>query len=60
MGIEFDDDGAALNAIEENYIIPKGFIIQPKVDGYKPTELEGAAIDYLCAEWDFGYSPRKL
>lgn len=27
--------------------------------GHKPTQEEQEAIDYLWAEWDYGYEPRS-
>lgn len=52
---EFGTDSAALKVIEENYTFGKGFIISPKVEGYKPTPLENRALDYLWLEWDWGF-----
>jgi len=53
----FEDDQVALNVIDKNFVIAKGFVIRPRVEDYKPTEYEGNAIDYLCDEWDFAYDP---
>ncbi len=50
-------DQEAHGVLVENFILSKGWIIRPKVAVYKMTEREGDAIDYLCDEWDYGYSP---
>lgn len=55
------DDAEALAVLEANFHTRlRGFIIRPKVSGYKPTEREDDAIDYLFHEWDWGYSPLTL
>ena len=53
-------DQEALEVIDKNFIVPRGFIIRPRVSGYEPTERENFAIDYLFHEWDFGYSPKTI
>lgn len=53
----FEDDRKAFDVLKENFVDTTGFVIRPRVDGYKMTEREGYAIDYLCDEWDYGYSP---
>lgn len=50
-------DTEALQVIKANFVVPRGFVIHPKVKGYKPTEREDDAIDYLFHEWDYGYDP---
>ena len=50
-------DGEALDVIDKNFVVPKGFVIHPKVKGYKPTKREDDALDYLFHEWDYGYTP---
>lgn len=52
---EFGDDSNALAVIDTNYIVDKGFIIRPKVAGYRATALENRALDYLWLEWDFAF-----
>lgn len=52
---EFGTDYAALQIIKENYTEGKGFVIRPKVEGYKSTELENRALNYLWLEWDYGF-----
>ncbi len=52
---EFDDDRSAFAVIEKNYVDDKGFVIRPKVEGYKPTALEKRALDYLWLEWDYAF-----
>lgn len=47
------DDQEALHVIENNFTVDKGFVIRPKTAGYKPTEREDDALDYLFHEWDF-------
>lgn len=51
-------DQEALEVIADNFGDKAGFIY-PKVSGYKMTEREGDAIDYLCDEWDYAYSPER-
>lgn len=58
--MRFENDSEAYTVISENFVIPRGFIIAPRVSGYKPNELEGAALDYLCDEWDYGYLPTTV
>lgn len=36
-----------------------GGVIHPHVD-VQPSEGEQAAINYLCAEWDYGYDPEPI
>ena len=50
-------DGEALDVIRENFTVNRGGLIYPKVKGYKPTQREDEAIDYLFQEWDYAYSP---
>jgi hypothetical protein len=54
------DDQEAFEVIDTNFVIAKGWIIRPKHEGYKMTEREGDAIDYLCDEWDYCYNPKTL
>lgn len=49
-------DQEAFEVIEKNFYDKAG-LIYPKKHGYKMTEREGDAIDYLCDEWDYSYSP---
>jgi hypothetical protein len=48
-------DGDALKAIAENYVVGKGFVIRPKIAGYKPTDIENKALDFLFFEWDYAF-----
>lgn len=48
-------DSDALDAIEDNFVVDKGFVIRPKVKGYKPTYRESLALDHLFLEWDYAY-----
>jgi hypothetical protein len=52
---EFEDDSVALKTIENNYEVGKGFVIRPRIVGYKGTDLENRALDYLWLEWDFAF-----
>lgn len=52
---EFGNDWKALQTVSENYIVGKGFVIQPKVKGYKATPLEHRALEYLWLEWDYAF-----
>lgn len=52
-------DQEALDVIKDNYIVSKGFVIYPKTKGYKGTQREEDALDYLFYEWDFAYSPEE-
>ncbi len=54
----FDDDDQAWEVLKDNFNDDAG-IIYPKVLGYKATEMENSAIDYLWEEWDYGYLPSK-
>ncbi len=56
---QWSDDGVAFEAIRTNYTVNRGGIIYPRQDGYKGTSTEYSAIDYLCQEWDYGYSGMK-
>lgn len=51
-------DAQALAVIDANFVVAKGWVIRPRVSGYKMSDQEGYAIDYLCDEWDFAYDPR--
>ena len=51
------DDQEAFAVIKANFTISRGGVIYPKQIGYTMTEREGEAIDYLCDEWDYAYSP---
>lgn len=53
---EFHDDAAALVVISSDFKVSRGGMIYPAVEGYKPTERQYRAIDYLIMEWDYGYS----
>ena len=44
----------ALAQLNTNFTDTKG-LLKCKV-GYKPTEEDYSAIDYLCYEWDFAYA----
>jgi hypothetical protein len=50
-------DAEAFEVIKANFTTSRGGVIYPKVVGYKMTEREGDAIDYLCDEWDYGFNP---
>ena len=50
-------DQEAFDVIDANFFTSRGGVIYPKKFGYKMTEREGDAIDYLCDEWDYWYSP---
>ena len=52
---EFDDDQAAWKVLNEHYREAKGGLIVPRVAGYKATEQENRALDYLWLEWDYGF-----
>lgn len=52
---EFGDDATALEFIDKNYEVGKGFVIRPRVAGYKATAKENRALDYLWLEWDYGF-----
>ena len=43
--------------ILEDYSCVGGVFTEPADHEVTATELE--AIDYLCAEWDYGYAPRS-
>lgn len=52
-------DVEAWEALTTNYDEHR-FLIYPKVVGYKPTERESDAIDYLIQEWDWDYDAEWL
>jgi hypothetical protein len=54
------DDQEAFEVIDTNFVTNRGGIIYPKHADYKMTERESDAIDYLCGEWDYGYSPTAV
>lgn len=50
-------DSEALSVIAKNFVVVRNGHIHPKEVGYKPTQREHEAIDYLFQEWDYTYSP---
>lgn len=52
----FDDDSDAESVLKDNFDIERG-VITDKRSGYRPTDRELEAIQYLCEEWDFAYLP---
>jgi hypothetical protein len=52
------NDCEAFEVLKGNFNDHAG-VIYPKTVGYEMTEREGDAIDYLCDEWDYCYSPTK-
>lgn len=50
-------DQEAFEVIKANFNTSRGGMIYPFILGYKMTEREGEAIDYLCEEWDYSYTP---
>jgi hypothetical protein len=50
-------DQEAFDVIDANFFTSRGGIIHPKKKGYAMTVREGEAIDYLCDEWDYGFTP---
>ena len=55
---KWGDDGVALRYLEErNFQVSRGGIIHGPLTR-EGTEEERSAIEYLCAEWDYGYQPR--
>jgi hypothetical protein len=54
------DDQEAFDVIDANFSTSRGGVIFPKHIGYKMTEREGDAIDYLCDEWDYAYCPEGV
>lgn len=55
MIYEFDDDAAALYILSENFGVSRGGMIYPNDFRGDESPMETAAINYLCAEWDYGY-----
>jgi len=47
-------DSEALKLLRQNFRNDAG-VFKAKKNGYRPTEEEAAAIDYLVQEWDYGY-----
>lgn len=52
------DDAEAWDVLKENFNDTAG-VIYPKVEGYKPTEREDDALDYMFYEWDYGFDFKK-
>ena len=50
-------DQEAFAVIKANFTISRGGVIYPKQIGYQMMKHEFDAIDYLCGEWDYDYSP---
>lgn len=56
----FDDDGEALAQLQiGTHFVDRVGVIFPVV-GYKPTDADYAAIDYLVCEWDYAYDPAPV
>lgn len=51
------DDQEAFAVLEENFLTSRGGIIYPIHPEHTMSKREVDAIDYLCDEWDYGYSP---
>lgn len=49
------NDFSAWLQLRPNFVERSGVIL--KKPGYKPTEDDFSAIDYLFLEWDYGYDP---
>lgn len=52
---KFGDVGPAWDVLKDNFHCKAG-MIYPKSSLHEPTKEEDEAIDYLCLEWDFGYT----
>lgn len=50
------DDMDALSLLDTNFKVSRGGMIYPKDLNITETPEETSAIDYLCAEWDYGYT----
>lgn len=50
---EFENDADALDVIDKNFRVDKGFVIHPRVVGYEANKEECKALCYLQNEWDF-------
>ncbi len=50
------DDMDALKLLEKNFKVSRGGMIYPTSYDGKETPEETSAINYLCAEWDYGYT----
>lgn len=55
---EFGDDMTAWLVLKEDFNQHAG-VIYPKDKNFAPTEKQNRAIDYLCMEWDYGYTRSK-
>lgn len=55
-------DDEALKVLEEHFTWDKPalWIIRRKDPNYVPTDREWEAIDYMCDEWDFGWSNKEI
>lgn len=52
-----DDQTAHAFLKSRGYTLDDGFVYHPPTKDHKVTAQEGAALDYLWLEWDYGYSP---
>jgi hypothetical protein len=53
MSRRFEDDGEAWKQLGDNFTDDRGMI--RNIIGYKPTDDDFVAIDYLCNEWDYSW-----
>lgn len=55
---KFSSDSDAMEVLKGKFSM-KHFYLYPTDPDYKPNQDEDDAIDYLCCEWDYGYSPKE-
>lgn len=57
--MDFKDDLHAWDYIKYTHSVTRGGMIYPLEPDRKETKIQTQAINYLCAEWDYGYLERK-
>lgn len=54
----WETDGKALDYLKKRgFRNDRGHLRDPEIAGFEPDNLDYAAIDYLCQEWDYSYEP---
>jgi hypothetical protein len=57
--MEFNDDGRAWYFLKYTHGVTRGGVIYPYEPLKPETPMQTAAINYLCAEWDYAYEKEK-
>lgn len=57
----FGSDAKAIELLEAaGYRMDAGFVFHPPCEKHGMSADEMDAVDYLCLEWDYGYSPEPI